>query len=115
MPMKSSKKKKISSARKASRARKISKTPKIKKQKPIGAVTHFYGHISVAIIKFKTTVKVGTPLKFSGATTDFKETIKSMQFNHKEVKSAKKGQQIGIKVKERVREGDSVYRADESR
>lgn len=93
--------------------KKASKAPKIKKPKPIGVVTHFYGNIGVAIVKFNTTVEVGTPLKFSGATTDFKETVKSMQFNHEAVQSAKKGQQIGIKVKERVREGDSVYSADE--
>src|SRR3989344_5281404 len=103
MPKVSSEKKKSSSPR---------KTPKAKKQKPIGVVTHFYGNISVAIVKFKTTVKVGTAVKFNGATTDFEETIKSMQFNHEPVSSAKKGQQIGIKVKKRVREGDSVYAAE---
>ncbi|MEK7508002.1 MAG: hypothetical protein AAB602_02880 [Patescibacteria group bacterium] len=106
MPKASSKKKK------ASPLRKVSKTLKIKKQKPIGIVTHFYGNISVAIVKFKTTVKVGTAIKFSGSTTDFGETIRSMQFNHKPVSSAKKGQQVGIEVKNRVREGDNVYLAE---
>ncbi len=104
MPKKvSSKKKKISSPRKAS------KTPKIKKPKPIGVVTHFYGAIGVAIVKFNRAMKVGTALRFSGATTDFEEMIKSIQFNHEAVQSAKKGQQVGIKVKKRVREGDSVF------
>jgi len=110
MPKVSSEKKKSSSPRKTPKA--PIKNPKIKKQKPIGVVTHFYGNISVAIVKFKTTVKVGTAVKFNGATTDFEETIKSMQFNHEPVSSAKKGQQIGIKVKKRVREGDSVYAAE---
>lgn len=109
MPKSSSKKKKSSSPRKLLKTR---KTVKIKKPKPIGIVTHFYGNISVAIVKFKMTVKVGTAIKFMGATTDFAETIQSMQFNHEVVKSAKKGQQIGIKVKKRVREGDSVFLAE---
>ncbi len=103
MPKASSKKKKPSSPRK------ISKPQKVKKPKPIGVVTHFYGNIGVAIVKFKTTVKTGAALRFSGATTDFTETVQSMQFNHAPVASAKKGQQVGIKVKKRVREGDDVY------
>ena len=80
--------------------------------KPIGAVTHFYGNIGVAIVKFNTKVPVGTVLRFNGATTDFEEAIKSMQFDHKEVAFAKKGQQVGIKVKKRVREGDKVNKVE---
>ena len=104
MPKKTSLKKKKSSS-----SRKAPKAPKIKMPKPIGVVTHFYGNISVAIVKFNTTVKTGTAIRFSGATTDFAETIHSMQFDHEAVEAAKKGQQIGIKVKKRVREGDSVF------
>jgi hypothetical protein len=79
--------------------------------KPIGAVTHFYNHIGVAIVKFKKPVKSGTRLKFVGATTDFEETVKSMQFDHKPIAIAPKEKQIGIKLGKRVREGDSVYEA----
>jgi len=53
--------------------------------KPIGEVTHFYGGISVAIVKFKEVVKVGDEVQFFGATTDFKEKIKSMQYNHQDI------------------------------
>jgi sulfur carrier protein ThiS len=84
--------------------------PKAKKNKPIGKVTHFYTHIKVAIIKFNTPIKTGTELYLKGATTDFKEIIKSMQFDHKPVAVAKKGKLIGIKLKKRVREGDLVYK-----
>jgi hypothetical protein len=82
-----------------------------KKVKPLGKVTHYYAHIKVAIVKFNTNVKTGMPLYFKGATTDFTEVTKSMQFDHKPVVIAKKGKQIGIKLKKRVREGDLVYKA----
>ncbi len=79
--------------------------------KLIGEVTHFYGGISVAIVKFREPVKVGENVRFFGATTDFKEAIKSMQYNHQDINEAKKGQEVGIKVDGKVREGDEVYRA----
>lgn len=81
----------------------------VKKQKPIGVVTHFFGGIEVAIIKLATPLEVGTRVHFKGATTDFEETIKSMQFDHKDIEKGKKGQEIGIKVKDKVREGDQIF------
>ncbi len=78
---------------------------------PIGEVTHFYGGIEVAIVKFKKPVKVGDKVRFKGATTDFIEAIKSMQYDHKEIGEAKKNQEVGIKVGDKVREGDHVYAA----
>ncbi len=80
-----------------------------KEPKPIGKVTHYYGGLEVAIVKFNTKVKTGDKVHFKGATTDFEEKIKSMQFDHKEIKEAKKNQEIGIKVGDKVREGDEVY------
>lgn len=79
--------------------------------KPIGAVTHFYGHLSVAIVKFSKKVDVGAKVRFKGTTTDFEETIKSMQYDHKDIRSTKKGQEVGVKVDGKVREGDLVYEA----
>ncbi len=77
--------------------------------KPIGVVTHFFTQIKVAIVKFKQPVSVGKEIRFHGATTDFKQVLKSMQYDHKPVTKAPKGKQIGIKVSKRVREGDSVF------
>lgn len=77
--------------------------------KPIGEVTHYFGNIDVAIVKFSKPVKVGTTVRFKGATTDFAQTIESMQYEHKEIGEAKKGQQVGIKVKEKAHEGNEVY------
>ncbi|HXF44257.1 MAG TPA: hypothetical protein VNK70_02210 [Candidatus Paceibacterota bacterium] len=77
--------------------------------KPIGVVTHYYGGLGVAIVKFNRAVKVGETVHFKGATTDFKQTIKSMQYDHKEITEAGKNQEVGVKVSDKVREGDRVY------
>ncbi len=76
---------------------------------PMGVVTHYYGGLGVAIVKFNRAVKVGEQVRFKGATTDFTATIKSMQYDHQDVAEAKKNQEVGIKVGEKVREGDHVY------
>ena len=85
------------------------KPAKAKAPKHAGVVTHFYGEIGVAIIKFNKKVPVGAELHFLGATTDFKDTAKSMQYDHKPIEAAPKGKEVGIKVKKRVREGDKVH------
>ena len=77
--------------------------------KPIGVVTHYYGGIEVGILKFNKPVKVGTEIEIKGATTDFSQKIKSMQYDHKEIAVAKKGQEVGIKMDDKVREGDEVF------
>jgi len=84
----------------------------VKEAKPIGEVTHYFGGINVAIVKFKKTVDVGETVKFKGANTDFGQKIESMQFDHQDIKSAKKNQEVGIKVTDKVREGDMVYPAE---
>lgn len=77
--------------------------------KPIGKITHYFTKIKVGIIKFKTPFKVGKEIQIKGVTTDFKMEVEKMQYNHQEIKTAKKNQLIGIKVKRRVREGDEVF------
>jgi translation initiation factor IF-2 len=78
-------------------------------EKPIGEVTHFFNNIGVAIVKFSKAVSVGDTIHFKGATTDFTHKIDSMQFDHEEIDKAKKGQEVGIKVGDRVRVGDQVF------
>jgi putative protease len=78
-------------------------------EKPIGWVTHFYSGLGVAIVKFSKPVALGTKLHFKGATTDFTDTVQSIQYNHQAIEEAKAGQEVGIKVKDKVREGDAVY------
>ena len=83
--------------------------PVKKQEKPLGVVTHYYGDLGVAIVKFGKTVKAGVSVHFRGATPDFTQTLDSMQYDHKAVASAPKGKEVGVKVKDRVRQGDEVY------
>ena len=85
--------------------------PNNKKTKPIGVVTHYYGKLAVAIVKFNQAFSSGSPVRFLGATTDFEETVNSMEYDHKAIEAAKKGQEVGIKVGQKVREGDEVFGA----
>lgn len=79
------------------------------KRKPIGKVTHFFDKIKVAIIKFNKPVKVGTQICFEGNKTCFPQVLNSMQYNHESIKIAKKGKEVGVKVKKEVKEGDLVF------
>lgn len=76
----------------------------------IGAVTHYFSRISVAVIELTDEISVGDKIQIMGSTTNFEQTVKSMQIEHEDVTKARSGQSIGLKVTERVREGDRVYR-----
>ena len=76
----------------------------------VGRVTHFYPRISVAIVELKAPLNVGDKILIRGATTNFEQTVESMQIEHRNIEKAEAGQIIGLKVKERVRENDKVYR-----
>ena len=78
-------------------------------KKLIGEVTHFFGNLSVAVVELKDEVKKGEKIIIEGATTSFEQKIDSMQINRVDVKEAKKGEAIGLKVKDKVRPGDKVY------
>jgi putative protease len=67
----------------------------------------------VAAIKLTGTLKVGDTVHILGTSTDFHESVASMQIERDAVHEATAGQEIGIKVAERVREGDTVYRVEE--
>ena len=76
----------------------------------VGRVTHFYPKISVAIVELKAPLNIGDKILIKGATTNFEQTVESMQIEHRNIEKAEAGQIIGLKVKERVRENDKVYR-----
>ncbi len=70
--------------------------------KKIGKVTHYYGHVGVAIVELSGKLSVGDKVKFEGGKTEFEQTVGSMQIEHKDISSAKKGDVIGLKVDEKV-------------
>lgn len=79
----------------------------------IGRVTHFYSKISVAIIELNATLKVGEWITIVGPKTEFEQAVKSLQVEHQNIEVAKPGDLVGLKVKEKVREGDRVFRLPE--
>ena len=80
-------------------------------EKEIGYVSNYFGKISVAAIEITNgTLSVGDTIHFVGNTTDCKTAVDSMQIEHKSVTEAKKGDSVGIKVSEKVRRQDKVYK-----
>ena len=75
----------------------------------IGQVSDFFARPVVAGITLTGTLKVGDRIHIKGHTTDLELTVDSMQINNVNVKEAKPGDSVGIKVAARVRPGDSVY------
>lgn len=82
---------------------------KQKKEKVIAVVDHFFGKISVAAFKLKAPLRVGDMIHIKGHTTDFVQKVDSMQIEHQSVPKAGKGAEVGIKVRGKVRAGDTVY------
>jgi len=76
----------------------------------IGKVTDFFSRPVVAGIELTAPLKLGDKIHIKGHTTDMEFTVDSMQINNVDVKQAKAGDDVGIKVSERVRRGDTVYK-----
>ncbi|MHC4428445.1 MAG: hypothetical protein ACYS0D_07550 [Planctomycetota bacterium] len=80
-------------------------------EEKIGVVTHYFGKIGVAAIQITAgELRVGDTIRVKGHTSDFTQTVDSMQLEHDQVTSAKVGESIGIKVAEHAREHDEVFR-----
>jgi len=83
-------------------------------EKLIGKITHYFTNIGVGVIEVtEGELKVGDKIHIKGATSDFEQTVDSMQIEHENVEVAKKGDAIGLKVEQQVREGDEIYKAAE--
>jgi len=78
----------------------------------VGKVTHYYNKIGVAIIELSAPIKAGDTIKISGHDKEFNQTISSMQIEHRQIKEAKKGDVIGLKVDQPVKEKDLVYKVE---
>jgi putative protease len=77
----------------------------------IGIVTHYYSHLSVAILKLETgSLRVGDVIHIKGHTSDFSQPVESMEIDHVHVNEARPGQSFGLRVKEHAREHDVVYK-----
>lgn len=80
------------------------------KKKLIGKVSHYYDKIGVAVIDLSDKLNVGDEILIEGHETNFKQKVESMQIEHQNIDKAKKGDSIGLKVINMVRENDAVYK-----
>jgi len=76
----------------------------------IGKITHYYNHLNVAVLRLSDSLKVGDPIHIQGHTTDFMQTVTSMEVDHHAVVWVKPGDDVALKVIEPVHEHDVVYR-----
>lgn len=77
----------------------------------IGVVTHYFSHLSVAVVKLEAaTLRVGDTIHVRGHTTDFKQRVDSIEVNHASVPEVGPNDDFGLKVREHAREHDVVYR-----
>jgi putative protease len=77
----------------------------------VGRITHYFTKLGVGVVELREgDLKIGDTIHIKGHTTDFEQKVDSMQIEHQPVERATKGQSIGLKVKEHVREHDVVYR-----
>ncbi len=79
-------------------------------EKEIGKVFSYFTNVGVAAIKLTAGLKVGDEIHIKGSTTDLTQKVKSMQIENKAVDKAKKGDDVGIKVDDRVRPNDKIYK-----
>lgn len=76
----------------------------------IGTVTHYFGHLSVAAVTLTDTLRIGDRIHIHGHTTDFEQSVDSMEVDHAKVESARPGDDVALAVRDHVREHDRIYR-----
>lgn len=75
----------------------------------IGKITHYYDKIGVAVVEVIAPIKIGDTIKISGHDKEFTQEISSMQIEHEQMEQADKGQVIGLKVDQPVKENDEIF------
>jgi putative protease len=82
-------------------------------KKLIGKISHFYPKISVAVLDLEDTLRVGDRISIERESGTFEQNVDSMQIEHENIREAKKGQSIGLKVIDKTREGAKVFKVIE--
>ena len=81
--------------------------------KLVGEITHFFPHVSAAVLKVKSPLKVGDRIKVVAPNgEEFEQAVSSMQIDRTEIEAAKVGDEIGLKVDQKVHEGCKVFIAE---
>jgi len=76
----------------------------------IGKVVHYFDHIQVAVIALEAPLEQGDNIRIVGGDVDFEQAVDSMEVDHEKIAKAKKGDEVGMKVNEKVRDGYRVYK-----
>jgi len=80
-------------------------------EKEIGEVSDFFAQVNAAAIKLSAPLKLGDKIKVKGGENEFEQVVESMQIDRKPIKEAKKGDEVGILLKEKARKGYKVFKA----
>lgn len=78
----------------------------------VAKIIHYYDKIGVAVFQVSAPIKVGDKLKIKGHDSEFEQIVSSMQIEHQNISEAKKGDNIGIKVDQPVKEGNEVFKVE---
>jgi putative protease len=82
-------------------------------EQEIGKVTHYYSHLNVAVLELTNSLKVGDLIHVQGHSTDFMQTVTSMEINHHMVTWVKPGDNVALKVIEPAHPHDVIFRITE--
>lgn len=81
-------------------------------KKLVGKVTHFFPKVSVAVVELSDTLKVGDKISIEGRGNVVEQAVDSMEVEHKKIEVANSGDEIGMKVNGKVKEGDQVFKVE---
>lgn len=76
----------------------------------VGKITHYYDKIGVAVLELSDNLAAGDTIRISGHGKEYTQVVSSMQIEHENIQEAKKGQSVGLKMDQEVKEGDEVYK-----
>ena len=78
----------------------------------VGRITHYYDKIGVAVLELSDNLAVGDMIRISGHGNEFTQKVDSMQVEHESIKEAKKGNMVGLKIDQEVKEDDEVFKLE---
>jgi len=79
-------------------------------EKEVGVIDHYFSNISVSMVKLSDALKVGDRIRIKGKSADFSQDVSSMQIDRVPAQEGKAGDLISIKVEQKVRQGDKMYK-----
>ena len=82
-------------------------------EQKIGRVTHYYSRLGVAVLELCDELQVGDTVHILGHTTNFSQPVQSLEIEHEKVEGVKAGAEVALKVNDKVRVGDTLYKVSD--